>query len=189
MANKQQQTKPEENAENNKGQVIDPSIPKAEEIGFEYVDILNDNEISLTDLPMEIRKKINFLKATLGRYAKTPSKSILSNLTKLDYEITNIIADYIEKDLPSEDEYNQKVKDGKVEETPPPPPPVEDTEEQKAEKDATEKEAKVLAVIGAKGLIETHELISIIGHNPSDRVKLNKTTLKKVFLRNEYVKL
>ena len=80
-----------------------------------YLTFMKDNDISLSDLPKEIKLKINALKPTIARFNQSnpPSEKLEEAIIKQDVIIAEMIADYIEKDLPDAPE---KVEEEVVEE-------------------------------------------------------------------------
>lgn len=73
---------------------------------LKHVELMEDNDISLIDLPKEIKNKINALKPTIARYnnSNPPSEKLKEAIIKQDIGIAELIADYIEKDLPDNNE-------------------------------------------------------------------------------------
>jgi len=73
---------------------------------LKHVELMEDNNIALIDLPKEIKNKINALKPTIARYnnSNPPSEKLKQAIIKQDIGIAELIADYIEKDLPDSDE-------------------------------------------------------------------------------------
>ena len=71
---------------------------------LKHVELMEDNNIALIDLPKEIKNKINALTPTISRYNKNPSEKLKDAIIKQDIGIADLIADYIEKDLPDSDE-------------------------------------------------------------------------------------
>ncbi len=71
-----------------------------------YLKLMTDNDISLTDLPKDIKAKINALKPTIARYnnSNPRSEALEKAIIKQDIGIAELIANYIEKDLPEEPE-------------------------------------------------------------------------------------
>lgn len=67
-----------------------------------YLTFMKDNDISLNDLPKEIKLKINALKPTIARFnnSNPPSEKLEEAIIKQDIVIAEMIADYMEKDLP-----------------------------------------------------------------------------------------
>ena len=67
-----------------------------------YLTFMKDNDISLNDLPKEIKLKINALKPTIARFNQSnpPSEKLEEAIIKQDIVIAEMIADYMEKDLP-----------------------------------------------------------------------------------------
>lgn len=84
-----------------------------------YLTLMKENEISLEELPKDIKLKINALKPTIARFnnSNPPSEKLEAAIIKQDIGIAEMIADFIEKDLPDAPEESEEVED-KTEETP-----------------------------------------------------------------------
>jgi hypothetical protein len=78
-----------------------------EPIVFEYIGLMEENGIDKNQLPEDIKKKIRATFPTLAKYNKSGNKSYRDTLIKQDYVIVNLIGDWIEQDLPTEEEYNK----------------------------------------------------------------------------------
>lgn len=78
-----------------------------------YLTFMKDNDISLNDLPKEIKLKINALKPTIARFNQSnpPSEKLEEAIIKQDIVIAEMIADYIEKDLPDSPEEVEEAKE------------------------------------------------------------------------------
>lgn len=79
-----------------------------------YLTFMKDNDISLNDLPKEIKLKINALKPTIARFnnSNPPSEKLEEAIIKQDIVIAEMIADYMEKDLPdAPEEVIEEVKE------------------------------------------------------------------------------
>ena len=77
-----------------------------------YLTFMKDNDISLNDLPKEIKLKINALKPTIARFNQSnpPSEKLEEAIIKQDIVIAEMIADYMEKDLPDAPEKQEEVE-------------------------------------------------------------------------------
>lgn len=75
-----------------------------------YLTFMKDNDVSLNDLPKEIKLKINALKPTIARFNQSnpPSDKLEEAIIKQDIVIAEMIADYIEKDLPDAPDSNEE---------------------------------------------------------------------------------
>ena len=71
---------------------------------------MKENEISLDELPKDIKLKINALKPTIARFnnSSPPSEKLEAAIIKQDIGIAEMIADYIEKDLPDAPEKTEE---------------------------------------------------------------------------------
>ena len=81
-----------------------------------YLTFMKDNDISLNDLPKEIKLKINALKPTIARFNQSnpPSEKLEEAIIKQDIVIAEMIADYMEKDLPDAPEKQEEVEKAEV---------------------------------------------------------------------------
>lgn len=79
---------------------------------LEYQTLLDEENLTLEDLPMEIRKRINVLKPLIAKYNDNPSEKMKQAIIKSDVEIAEMIADFIEKDLPEQNEGNEDEDNG-----------------------------------------------------------------------------
>lgn len=77
-----------------------------------YLTFMKDNDISLNELPKEIKLKINALKPTIARFNQSnpPSEKLEEAIIKQDIVIAEMIADYIEKDLPDAPDSNEETE-------------------------------------------------------------------------------
>lgn len=77
-----------------------------------YLTFMKDNDISLNDLPKEIKLKINALKPTIARFnnSNPPSEKLEEAIIKQDIVIAEMIADYMEKDLPDAPDSTEEVE-------------------------------------------------------------------------------
>jgi hypothetical protein len=73
---------------------------------LEYQALLDEEKLTLEDLPMEIRKRINVIRPLIGKFNTNPSPKMKEAIIKADVEIAEMIADHIEKDLPEQNEGN-----------------------------------------------------------------------------------
>lgn len=80
---------------------------------LEYQALLEEEKLSLENLPMEIRKRINVLKPLIAKYNDNPTDKMKQAIIKNDVEIAEMIADYIEKDLPEQNEGDDDDDDNK----------------------------------------------------------------------------
>lgn len=77
---------------------------------LKYLTLMRENEISLDELPKDIKLKINALKPTIARFnnSSPPSEKLEAAIIKQDIGIAEMIADYIEKDLPDAPEKSEE---------------------------------------------------------------------------------
>lgn len=69
---------------------------------LEYEALLNEEKLSVDELPMPIRKRINVIRPLIAKFNQNPSPKMKEAIIKSDIEIAEMIADYIEKDLPEQ---------------------------------------------------------------------------------------
>jgi hypothetical protein len=182
--------------------------PTLKDIQFEYVELLSKNNIKESDLPVDIKKKINALKPNYAKYQSTANDSFYQAMVKLDYNIVELIGDYIDRDLPDEEEYlkqkQQEEDQAKADEeaaleeakriaSETTPPKSND-----AKTDEIDMEEKIVAKINSNGanggakVISISDLLSIVGKNHEKqilregKVKIHNTNLVKQFMRQEF---
>ncbi len=71
---------------------------------LEYEALLNEEKLSVDELPMPIRKRINVIRPLIAKFNQNPTPKMKEAIIKSDIEIAEMIADYIEKDLPEQNE-------------------------------------------------------------------------------------
>jgi hypothetical protein len=194
-------------AENQEGQI------QLKDVKFEYVDLLNNNNIQISDLPVDIRKKINALKPHLSKYQTSGNDSYYQAMVKLDYQIVEMIGDFIDKDLPDEEEYNktQQTQQQAAASDEPPATPIDDETQKKVvvtpeDDEAQKKEAaknlekEMVETIIAKinsvpsKVITMPDLISIVGKEYfnknysswNKRIIIHNTKFVQLFQRTEF---
>jgi len=67
---------------------------------LEYQTLLDEQDLTVEELPIEIRKRINVLRPLIAKFNTNPSEKMKQSIIKNDVEIAELIADHIEKDLP-----------------------------------------------------------------------------------------
>lgn len=121
---------------------------------LKYLELMKANDLTVNDLPKEIKLKINALKPTIARYNNSSPKStpLFEAIVKQDVGIAEMIADFIERDLPDapeeteEVEKNEEIKSDSVQET------KEQVIEEKTEEPI--KEEVVIPVVEVKPVVE-----------------------------------
>jgi len=74
---------------------------------LEYATLLEEEGLTVEELPIEIRKRINVLRPLIAKFNNKPSDNLKAAIIKADVEVAEMIADYIEKDLPEKNEGNE----------------------------------------------------------------------------------
>jgi hypothetical protein len=181
-----------------------------DEIQLFHEEIMQEEGIKLSDLPIEIQKKIkgfNLMKAT---YEKNPQERTLINLKKRAVSLGDEVQSFIENDYEDEDEDEEEDNSSSKSEKDGQKKDGEKTSKQKSENKSEEKsekpvkqkpvttggsfgnlmmEKKILAVMQSKGenRIKISDLQSIIGREPEyPEQKVNNIKLRKVFLSSDY---
>ncbi len=83
---------------------------------LKYMELMEENNLTLNDLPKEIKTKINALKPTIARYnnSNPPSEALEKAIIKQDIGIFDLIADYIERELPEYVEEEKEVVEATI---------------------------------------------------------------------------
>lgn len=179
-----------------------------DEIQLFHEEIMQEEGIKLSDLPIEIQKKIkgfNLMKAT---YQKNPQERTLINLKKRAVSLGDEVQSFIENDYEDEEEEDTSKSDKKEEKEKTDKSDKSDksekdkSSEQKVEKTVKQKpvttggsfgnlmmEKKILAIMQSKGerRIKISDLEAIIGREPEyPEQTVNNIKLRKVFLSSDY---
>jgi hypothetical protein len=173
---------------------------------LKYLELMEDNDVQLSDLPKDIRTKINALKPTIARYnmSNPPSGKLEEAIIKQDIGIAEMIADFIEKDLPDapeENEITEEVKDennGEVVANVNPTPvvieepivvaPVIETRVRKYKDGTLEQEKEILLECqNNNGFIESEKLGRILGKS-NWSLSLSTEEVYSIQLRKVYSK-
>lgn len=80
---------------------------------LEYQVLLDEEGLTVEELPLPIRKRINVLRPLIAKFNQNPSDKMKQAIVKNDVEIAEMIADYIEKDLPEQNEGDDDENNGK----------------------------------------------------------------------------
>lgn len=172
---------------------------------LKYLELMEENDVQLADLPKEIRTKINALKPTIARYNSSvpPSQKLEEAIIKQDIGIAEMIADFIEKDLPDapeEIETTEEVEEKKedvVENVNPTPvvieepvvvAPVVETRVRKYKEGTLEQEKEILLECqNNNGFIESEKLGRILGKS-NWGLSLSTEEVYSIQLRKVYSK-
>ena len=69
--------------------------------------ILKEEGITVKEMPQRLQDNIGIFKAHVARYNKKMSERYYESLTKMDVMLADAVLNVVEKDLPSEEEYQQ----------------------------------------------------------------------------------
>lgn len=106
-----------------------------EKINLECLQYLEENRITKDKLPKPIVKKMNSLAGLTKRYENKPTNNTKIAITKIDIDVCDLIADWVEQDFPADyvdenpnsiDAYLELANED-VEPTPTPKPTAEPT--------------------------------------------------------------
>lgn len=173
----------------------------AENVDKVHEELIEQEGIKLVDLPKTIKAKIKGWNLLFAKLKKSEDETLFRSVQRKSIELADKIQDFIETDYQDESEVIEKspeAKDeGKKPEATPKAKPESKTEGKEPTKVSSGKssfgnlvmEKKVLAKIksNGNGRIRIGELKSIIGKEPDyPEQKVNKITLRKVFMSSEY---
>jgi hypothetical protein len=176
-----------------------------DEIQLFHEEIMQEEGIKLSELPIEIQKKIKGFNLLKASYQKNPQERTLINLKKRAVSLGDEVQSFIENDYEDEDEEDTSKSDKKEEKekTDKSDKSAKDkSSEQKVEKTVKQKpvttggsfgnlmmEKKILAIMQSKGerRIKISDLQAIIGREPEyPEQTVNNIKLRKVFLSSDY---
>lgn len=176
-----------------------------DEIQLFHEEIMQEEGIKLSELPIEIQKKIKGFNLLKASYQKNPQERTLINLKKRAVSLGDEVQSFIENDYEDEDEEDTSKSDKKEEKekTDKSDKSSKDkSSEQKVEKTVKQKpvttggsfgnlmmEKKILAIMQSKGerRIKISDLQAIIGREPEyPEQTVNNIKLRKVFLSSDY---
>lgn len=185
----------------------------AEQIDKVHDELIEQEGISLNDLPDDIKKKIKGWNLLFARLTKNPEdEKLFRSLQKTSIQLADKIQDFIESDYDdsdnSDDDDSADGKNGandKGDKTPAKPKPTEpktDGDDKVDKAPANEPkpsrelgfgnlvmEKKINQIISdnANGRIRVGQLRDVIGKEPEyPEQKVNTITLRKVFMSSEY---
>lgn len=69
---------------------------------LEYQLFMEENSINVKELPKELKDKINGIKMSIGKFnaSKPPNAKLKETVERQDLEISQLLADWLEKELP-----------------------------------------------------------------------------------------
>jgi hypothetical protein len=181
---------------------------------LQHVLLMEENNILLEDLPKDIKLKINALKPTIARFnsSNPPSEKLEMAIIKQDIGIAEMIANYIEKDLPDANEEDidepEIIAEKKEEvvdvapasnvsteqvviEEPVIAAPVIETRVRKYKDGTLDQEKQIrLECQNNNGFIETEKLVSILGKTKwqlsLSTEEVYSIVIRKVYAHNLY---
>jgi len=172
--------------------------PKAEDLTFEHLKIIQEEKLTAKDLPTAIKNKMGALKMQVSKYKKNPTDNLKKAVQKQDVVIADLIQTFVE------DEAAKKAKaqsdaDTAAAATAKAATDADAAAKAKAKADAEEEarrndpNVKMEAAIRAKlvdNKISTSDLKVILGRSPNTfqaKETIGKLTLKKVWLKEIWV--
>ena len=170
----------------------------SESIDKVHEELLEQEGIKLVDLPKTIKAKIKGWNLLYAKLKKSDDETLFRSVQRKSIEIADRIQDFIETDYQDESEAKPEAKpEANPEAKKPEAKPKEKPEGKEPTKVSSEKsffgnlvmEKKVLTKLksNSNGRIRIGELKSIIGKEPDyPEQKVNKITLRKVFMSSEY---
>ncbi len=163
---------------------------------LKHSTLMVEKKITIKDLPEEIKARVRMIGANVSRYNSQTTKTdkFFQTITKNDLLLADAILTFLEKGLPSEDEFKKNnpnptpdpivkppvqnvVTPPTPPPTPPPAPPVKSAEEIAKEEKA--KEEKIKADKDASDLLERNNKLLAIDTAIMEKVNLssNKTDI------------
>lgn len=145
---------------------------------LQFEQLLKNNNLERKDLPKEIKNKIQVLTMTVGRANKAPEDKIKQDKVRQeDLLICNAIQNFIEKDLPTYEEFATQTpkavaaKDGYTKRT----------------QDVSLQTAVVNKINDCRGRwITANDLSAILGRSPGKTEVIGDITLYRVYLTDKY---
>lgn len=157
-------------------------------IRLEYISLLEEEEIDISDLPKEIKNHIQTHKALISRYNTTPTGNIYKTIIKKDLEICDMIQNWLEEDLPEEELEHEQQENEKEEEKK--ESPENQQQKEKPEQKENQKIEKLKQAILSKvkdNKITVKDLTDILGRHPKYPEEIiGDIRLRKNFLRSDY---
>jgi hypothetical protein len=171
---------------------------------FDHVTLMNEEEITVTQLPVAIKNKISGWNLSFGAYSKNPTDDVENKLKIKSMEIANEIQDWIDE----RDRNPEPVKKGSEPVTTPPltepvkkddatitpPPPTEPVTPPTPPPPVSpddEKEKKILDVLASnRARITISQLTEILGKEPDlPEQRVGRIVLRKVHLERLYYRV
>ena len=186
------------------------------ELQLFHEEMMQEEGLKVSDLPIELQKKIKGFNLMKGSHDKNPTEKSLVNLQKQSVRLGDAIQNFIENDFEEEEEEEEEDNgdddNGDDDDKKPAKPkgddkkPVKEKEEGKEGDDDKKPvkqrlvttggvfgnlmmEKKILAIMKEKGAnrIKISDLESIIGKEPEyPEQQVNNIKLRKVFLSSDY---
>lgn len=179
----------------------------AENVDVVHEELIEQEGIKVSDLPKNVQSKIKGWKLLYAKLKKSEDEGLFRSVQRKSIEIADKIQDYIESDY--EDEETEEVKsEPKAEEKKEEKKSEPKAEEKKSDAGETKTETKTTKVSSDKSnfgnLVMEKKVLSQIKENKNNRIrinqlqsiigkvpdypeqKVNKITLRKVFMSSEY---
>lgn len=180
----------------------------ADKLQLFHEEIIQEEGIKLSDLPIELQRKLKGFNLLKASYDKNPEERTLINLRKRAVKLGDEIQNFIENDYDEDDEDEDEdktpksSKDDDKDEEKEKSPKSDNRSEKKGGNTEKEKpvttgnkfgnlmmEKKILAIMESKGdkRIKISDLEAIIGREPEyPEQRVNNIKLRKVFLSSDY---
>ena len=159
-------------------------------MSYEFEKLLKANGKTSSDLPKELKLKINGFKLTIGKLAKNPtSPTLIDSVKRQDITLADAIQTFLENGLPesapkeTEEEKQAKIDAAKKAEEIA-KKAKEDAEAEAAKNSETELRNKVVQKLNSSPdrYISASELESILGKKPEKKLAIGDLKLCEVYL-------
>lgn len=156
---------------------------------FEYETLLQEEKLTVKDLPNPLQAKIRGMNMLVAKLQKNPnSPSLKDSVKRCDLNVADAVQNYIEKDLPLEEETPQETEEQKLKRE------KEDKERVEREKvlaeqgKALEVKNAIIAKINShpQKCIERKDLEEMLGKKIHDRIDLGGVMLRQIYLTQRF---
>jgi hypothetical protein len=163
-----------------------------EELKLQVYTLLEEEELSVNDLPQEIKNKMNGLRMLHSRYKKDPKQNIYETLLQNDIKICDMIQDWLDEEVEDEEpEAPQAPKAPIVPQVPQAPQAPKPTQTPPAntpptqQVSAEERVANHIIQLLSGNRITTAKLTEILGSKPNfPEHKIGSLKLRRVYLNS-----